>query len=80
MKRKSNNVVYMNTRSKIPNYLTDKRASNQLAKRIEQFWHNKGYLSVKAWVETHQGIDGSKTHMVRSNITFTVPTKESLEK
>lgn len=75
------NVTYLGELKKMsskssstPDYYRDAFASNMLAKRIEAFWHRKGYKGVKAWVETSTNVGGTeKYYSVRSNITFKVP-------
>ncbi len=61
-------VIYMTGAPK-HDYLGDLRASKRMARDIEKYWHDKGYKSVKVWVES--SLD--KMHFIRSNITWVVP-------
>lgn len=59
-----------------PDHLKNKSSSMGLAKRIEDYWHKKGFRSVKAWVETISQLNGEKYFVVRSNLTFRVPERD----
>lgn len=54
----------------IPDYTADRYWAGVLAKRIENFWKNKGYQGINAWVETDARPNGIKIYSVRSNIKF----------
>lgn len=51
-----------------PDYLKDFAASRILANKIERYWHTKGYLHVKAWVEKE--LMPYMHYTVRTNIRF----------
>jgi len=58
-------------------YIKNRYASQDLANKIRNWWHNKGYTSVQVWVEEENPITdfGTKlppSYSVRSNINFTV--------
>ena len=56
----------------IPDYTGDYYWASIMAKRIQNFWHKKGYHQIRAWVETDVRPSGSKIFSVRSNISFDV--------
>jgi len=58
-------------RDNIPDYVRDKFASAQLAKRIENYYRNKGIYTVKAWVEEIP-LGDQIYYGVRSNIHMDV--------
>lgn len=54
------------------------RENADLAERIEKFWHARGYLKVKVWVERErQGEDAVALgkYCVRSNLINGVPPR-----
>jgi len=51
------------------NYLYSRRLSWELAERIENFWHRKGYRHVRVWVESVYNNE-TEPYQVRSNIKF----------
>lgn len=55
----------------IPNrdWIGDKYSASVLARRIENFWHKKGFSLVKVWVEPFHS-NGLKMYAVRSNIVL----------
>ena len=62
------------SKSSIPDYYRDGFSSQMLAKKIESYWHRRGYKQVKAWVEVTMNVEGTeKYYSVRSNISFKVP-------
>ena len=52
-----------------PNFLQNRKASWDLAHRIENYWHSRGYLLVRAWVESVYD-NGDAPYQIRSNIRF----------
>ena len=59
-----------------PDYCKSKTHSMSLVRRIEEYWHKRGYKQVKAWVETMSQLNGEKNYVIRSNISFTVPARD----
>ena len=53
-------------------YILDKPASRVLARKIEAFWHNKGYYKVRAWVESQRLSDVLDIYVIRSNMRFNI--------
>ena len=51
------------------NYLYSRRLSWELAERIENFWHRKGYRHVRVWVESVYNNE-TEPYQVGSNIKF----------
>lgn len=49
-------------------YLTNYIASNKLAKKIQNYWHDRGFTGVHVYVEK----DNEGHYVVRSNIVFSV--------
>ena len=54
-------------------YIRDKRASENLATKIQNWWHSRGYTQVRVWVEeavatTDYGTKLPSNFYVRSNI------------
>ena len=50
------------------NYLTDYLASSKLARKIQNYWHDRGYTGVHVFVEKDQ----HNNYVVRSNIELKV--------
>ena len=57
------------TTKRVPDYTGKRSEAVKLAKKLEQFYHDKGYTDVKAWVEPEPR-NGRNLWGVRSNIVF----------
>jgi hypothetical protein len=66
--------VNLNSFKKIPDYTTDKAASIQLARRIESYYHAKGFPEIAVWVEGVPAFNNKKRWEIRSNIKFDCKT------
>jgi predicted rRNA methylase YqxC with S4 and FtsJ domains len=56
-------------------YIRDKEASKELAEKIQNWYHKRGYKSVRVWVEHEKifNVNGVITNFyVRSNLKFDV--------
>ncbi len=58
-------------------YIRNRFASEEMADKIREFYHRKGYTKVKVWVEedrptTSFGTKLPSVYSVRSNIQFNV--------
>lgn len=69
----------MRNLDKIPDYLRDKKASTQMAKKIEDSWIKNGYKDTRVWVE-EEWLKGSEKplYVIRGNIIQQVPSISSL--
>lgn len=57
------------------NYLASHSDSLKLSKNIEHYWHSRGYMKVKAWVEKQILSEYTKPiYIIRSNLSYTTPT------
>jgi len=56
---------------RIPDYTGDRYCAKELAKKIQDYYHKKGYKQVKAWAEA-EDVGSAKVWGVRSNILFSV--------
>lgn len=54
-------------------YCGDKLAARDLAKKIQDYWHKRGYTSVKIWLEPHDSLSGKTRWDIRGNIIFKTP-------
>lgn len=61
-------IVEMHRTSR--DYCSDYFASRDLANKIMRYWHNKGYKSVKVWVEKVDLASGKNRWDIRGNIVF----------
>lgn len=55
----------------IPDYTCDYEAAKELAKKVQDFYHSRGYKKVRCWIEPIATIP-QKVFGVRSNIVFDV--------
>ncbi len=58
-------------------YIRNRFASEELAEKIRDYWHRRGFVGVKVWVEEDRPITDFGTrlpsnYVVRSNIVFNV--------
>lgn len=60
-------------------YLKNKPASIELAKRLQDFYHKKGYSFIKVWVEDFpsETPETPEYYSIRSNIKFNVANIET---
>lgn len=63
-------------------YIKNLGAARELAGKIQEWWHNKGFNSVHVWVETHKAVSsfGTKlppSYSIRSNIKFNIDNIEN---
>lgn len=56
----------------IPDYCSNAGASRGLAKRLTQYWNERGRLDVKFWVERDDKTFKRPLYVVRTNLTFYV--------
>jgi len=54
-----------------PDYTCDKSAAKELAKRVEEYYHKKGYKSVKVWLELNKE-RGYPIWEIRTNLLFSL--------
>jgi hypothetical protein len=57
-------------RSNIPDYLTDKMASEALARKLREYYLKQGRKDVKIWVEADLTLSDRKLWVIRSSIVF----------
>ncbi len=55
-----------------PNYLTDKGAAASLAANINDYWHQRGFEHVSAWIEPMRS-KGADMWSIRSNLINGLP-------
>lgn len=66
-------LILLDLERNVPDYTCDGYHANALARRIENFWHDKGYREVKVWVvKDKKTEDGPFFHYIRSNIKYHV--------
>lgn len=58
--------------SNVPDYTGDKDAAFLLAKRVQEYYHKRGFKKVRCWAEPQISSTGKKIWGVQSNITFSV--------
>lgn len=58
---------------KIPDYIEDKSAAQHLVNSLHDYYHRRGYHSVKVWLEPETMASGRRHWYIRSNIVFSVP-------
>lgn len=68
----SQNKILPSLGRRIPNYVGDRACSQELAKKLEAYYHKKGYTHIKVWVEADDTL-GTKIWSIRSNILFSLP-------
>jgi hypothetical protein len=52
------------------NYCEDYNAAKDLAIKIQNYWHKKGFSKVRVWLEPIDLANGSKRYDIRGNIEF----------
>jgi hypothetical protein len=56
---------------KIPDYTGSARAAQELAQKIQDYYHGQGHTEVRCWIEPEDLFRGDKKLWgVRSNIVF----------
>ena len=56
------------------NYLASHSDSMKLVKTIENYWHSRGHMKVKAWVEKQILSNYTRPiYIIRSNLSYTIP-------
>ena len=60
-------------------YIKDKKAAQELADNIKNWWHSRGFTQVKTWLEEEKILSPHGTRLpsnfyVRGNISFNVDT------
>ena len=57
----------------IPDYTGDGFWARELAKKVQSYYHERGYTDVRCWVEPELNpVSGKKMWGVRSNILFSI--------
>jgi hypothetical protein len=54
-------------------YYEDRFAAKELAIKIQDYYHQRGYDHVKVWLEEELQSSGRKFWNIRSNIVFKTP-------
>jgi hypothetical protein len=67
-------IILLDPERRIPDYLTDSGHAEVLRRRVENYYHNQGFHSVKVWIDSEKKTEeGSKFYYIRSNLKFKVP-------
>ena len=59
-------------RSRTPDYIGNNVLAKELADKVQEYYHKRGYTKVRCWVEPELTRSGRKIWGVRSNIIFNV--------
>lgn len=60
------------TTKRIPDYTGDRNHANDLARKLQDFYHKRGYQEVRVWVEPEFINSDRRIFGVRSNISFSL--------
>jgi len=64
--------VNNNNNFKQRDYVGDREAAGELAKRLQEYYHKRGYTEIRVWVEPELSSRNRKLWGIRSNIVFNV--------